>query len=429
MKKLIDKTLLSHGETIAVAISGGKDSVCLLHILLSLKNELNLTVKAVHVDHSIRGKESERDASFVKKLCENLSVPLKVFKVDAVRFSEENHLSLEQGARLLRYQIFDNLLSENYADKIATAHHKNDCFETLLFNIFRGSGLSGASAIKSTNGKIIRPLLSVTREKISEYIEENKLSFVDDSTNLDSAFTRNFIRNELTPKILERFPDAINSSFRFSKIASEEDAFLTELTKTCLEKKGEDFYLKLSTPTVLFRRASIMALKDLGLEKDYEYQHVLSIENLKNSQSGAVITLPKNITATREYDYVIFSKNSPVSINEELPFSVNAFEFNGKKIIITDGDLDKPYLLFDKDKIPSGAVIRTRRDGDVFTKFGGGTKKLKEYFIDKKIPLSQRDSIPIVAKGNVVYLIIGVEISDLVRVDNDTKTKLKVKFD
>ncbi len=429
MKKLIDKTLLSHGETIAVAISGGKDSVCLLHILLSLKNELNLTVKAVHVDHSIRGKESERDASFVKKLCENLSVPLKVFKVDAVRFSEENHLSLEQGARLLRYQIFDNLLSENYADKIATAHHKNDCFETLLFNIFRGSGLSGASAIKSTNGKIIRPLLSVTREKISEYIEENNLSFVDDSTNLDSAFTRNFIRNELTPKILERFPDAINSSFRFSKIASEEDEFLTELTKTCLEKKGEDFYLKLSTPTVLFRRASIMALKDLGLEKDYEYQHVLSIENLKNSQSGAVITLPKNITATREYDYVIFSKNSPVSISEELPFSVNAFEFNGKKIIITDGDLDKPYLLFDKDKIPSGAVIRTRRDGDVFTKFGGGTKKLKEYFIDKKIPLSQRDSIPIVAKGNVVYLIIGVEISDLVRVDNDTKTKLKVKFD
>lgn len=429
MKKLIDKTLLSHGETIAVAISGGKDSVCLLHILLSLKNELNLTVKAVHVDHSIRGKESERDASFVKKLCENLSVPLKVFKVDAVRFSEENHLSLEQSARLLRYQIFDNLLSENYADKIATAHHKNDCFETLLFNIFRGSGLSGASAIKSTNGKIIRPLLSVTREKISEYIEENNLLFVDDSTNLDSAFTRNFIRNELTPKILERFPDAINSSFRFSKIASEEDEFLTELTKTCLEKKGEDFYLKLSTPTVLFRRASIMALKDLGLEKDYEYQHVLSIENLKNSQSGAVITLPKNITATRQYDYVIFSKNSPVSISEELPFSVNAFEFNGKKIIITDGDLDKPYLLFDKDKIPSGAVIRTRRDGDVFTKFGGGTKKLKEYFIDKKIPLSQRDSIPIVAKGNVVYLIIGVEISDLVRVDNDTKTKLKVKFD
>lgn len=428
MKKLIDYSLLTSGETIAVALSGGKDSVCLLHLLLCAKNQYNLTIKAVHVDHSIRGLESERDANFVKELCKKLNVPLKTFKVDAIGFSEQNHLSLEQGARLLRYQIFEQLLSEGYADKIATAHHKNDCFETLLFNIFRGSGLLGASGIKNISGKIIRPILSLSREEIDDYIEENKLSFVVDSTNFDSAFTRNFIRNELTPKILERFPDAVESTFRFSKIAGEEDEFLAELSKACLEEKDGDYRLKLSTPPVLFKRATIFALKNLGLEKDYEYQHVLSVLSLKDSQSGAVITLPKNITATREYDSVIFSCKTVETIAKEIDFECKTVTFNNKTITITDGDLDKPYLLFDKDKIPSGAVIRTRRDGDVFTKFGGGTKKLKEYFIDKKIPLSERDKIPLVAKGNVVYLIVGIEISDLVRVDDKTKIKLKIKI-
>lgn len=427
MKKLIDKTLLNHGETIAVALSGGKDSVCLLHLLLSLKNELSLTVKAVHVDHSIRGKESERDAKFVFDLCEKLNVPLQTFKVDAIEFSEQNHLSLEQGARILRYQIFDEILSQGYAQKIATAHHKNDQFETLLFNLFRGSGALGATSIKNKSDKIIRPLLSATREEINDYIEENKLLFVEDSTNFDSVYTRNFIRNEITPKILERFPDAINSASRFSKIIAEEDEFLNELAKNFLENNGGDFYLKLSTPSVLFKRATIIALKNLGLEKDYEYAHVLSVLSLKDSQSGAYITLPKNITAKREYDVVIFSNKPPLEISEEVPFENETTVFNGKEIIVTQGDLDKPYLLFDKDKIPAGAIVRTRRDGDVFTKFGGGTKKLKEYFIDKKIPLSERDKLPLVAKGNTIFLIVGVEISDLVRIDDRTKTKLKIK--
>ncbi len=427
MKKLIDVTLFNHGETIAVALSGGKDSVCLLHLLLNLKNELNITVKAVHVDHSIRGKESERDANFVFDLCKKLDVPLQTFKVNAVSFSEQNRLSLEQGARVLRYQIFDKVLSENFADKIATAHHKNDSFETLLFNIFRGSGLSGASGVKSVNGKIIRPLLSFSRQEIDDYIEKNELSFVEDSTNLDTTFTRNFIRKELTPKILERFPDAINSAQRFSKIITEEDEFLNELALNSLQEIDGDFYLKLSTPPVLFKRATILALKNLGLEKDYEYAHVLSVLSLNGSQSGAVITLPKNITARREYDAVIFSNKQLVEISEEVPFEYKSTIFNGKEIVVTTGNLDKPYLLFDKDKIPLGSIIRTRRDGDVFTKFGGGTKKLKEYFIDKKIPLSERDKLPLVANGNIVYLIVGVEISDLVRVDDNTKTKLKIK--
>ena len=137
---MIDLSLISKNQTIAVALSGGKDSMCLLHCLLAIKSDFNLTIKAINIDHSIRGKDSENDSLFVKNYCEKLGVPLAFFKVDAVKFSSENGYTLEQGARILRYQIFDNLLNENYCDVIATAHHKTDNFETVLFNIFRGLG-------------------------------------------------------------------------------------------------------------------------------------------------------------------------------------------------------------------------------------------------------------------------------------------------
>ncbi len=425
---MIDKTLLNHGETIAVALSGGKDSVCLLHLLLAVKEELSLTIKAVHVNHSIRDGEAERDEEFCRSLCKNLNVELFCKTVDAPNFSKENSLSLEQGARMLRYEVFAKLLNDGFAQKIATAHHKNDNFETLLFNLFRGSGLSGLSAIKSVNDKIIRPISQLSRQDVENYLLKNNLPSVEDSTNFDTAYTRNFIRNELVPKILSRFPEAIESGYRLSKIASEEDAFLDELALSVLKEKDGKIYLPLSTRKVLFDRAVILALKKLGVTKDYEFIHVLQVENLKNLQSGAIVTLPKGVFAIKEYDAIIFSNEAKEKSLVEIPFTVGTTTFENKTIVITDQPLDKPFLLFDGDKVPKTAVIRTRRDGDVFTKFGGGTKKLKEYLIDKKIPLSVRDELLVIADKNVIYMIIGVEISDLVRVDDNTKNKLKAKI-
>lgn len=426
---MIDKTLLKHGETIAVALSGGKDSVCLLHLLLSVKDDFSLTVKAVHVNHSIRGAESDGDELFVKTLCESLNVPLVVKKVDAPKFSSENGLSLEQGARLLRYKIFNEIIADGYCQKIATAHHKNDNFETVLFNVFRGAGLGGLAGIKNESSNIIRPISHFLRKDVEDYIEKHNLSFVQDSSNFDTAYTRNFIRHSLVPMIEKRFPEAVESAYRLSKIASEEDEFLNKLSLSKLQEKNGKLYLSTTLDKVLFNRATILALKRLGLTCDYEYIHVLQVENLKNLQSGAVVTLPKGIIAIKEYDFIVFSSKVEEKSDIEIPFSIGKFEFLDKKVTITSGEQDKPYLLFDGDKIPSGSVIRTRRDGDTFTKFGGGTKKLKEYLIDKKIPLSERDKLPIVAKGNTVYMIIGVEISDVVRVTETTKTKLKAKIE
>lgn len=425
---MIDKTLLIHGETIAVALSGGKDSVCLLHLLLSIKEELSLTVKAVHVNHSIRGAESNRDEEFCKNLCKNLNVELKTFTVDAPAYSKQNSLSLEQGARLLRYDCFASIIKSGFANKIATAHHKNDNFETVLFNLFRGTGLGGLTGIKRVNDYIIRPISQLSREDVEDYVKKHDLPFVEDSTNLDTLYTRNFIRQELTPKILDRFPEALDGVKRLSDIVCEEDEFLNGLALKLLTEEGGKIYLPLNSQKVLFRRAVILALKKLGVKKDYEFIHVLQVENLKNLQSGAAVTLPKGVTAVKEYDKIVFFGEKEEKSTLELPYKIGETDFDGKKVVITTENLDKPYLLFDGDKIPPSAVIRTRRDGDVFTKFGGGTKKLKEYLIDKKIPLLSRDELLVVASGQTVYLVLGVEISDTVRLTSETKLKLKAKI-
>ena len=421
---MIDKTLFSSGDVVAVALSGGKDSVCLLHLLLSLREELNITVKAVHVDHSIRGKDSENDANFVKNYCEKLGVLVKVFKVDAPRFSKQNNLSLEQGARALRYGVFKSVLDSGFANLIATAHHKNDNFESLLFNIFRGTGLKGAGGIPSKNGGVVRPLLSVTREEIDRYVQENNLPFTQDLTNFSSEFSRNYIRNEIVPKIVERFPNAVNAGAKFSAICKEEDEFLQKLSSEIITQKDGNLYIPLSSDGVLVKRAIILALSRLGLEKDYEYVHVLDVFNLKNLQSGAKTTLPKNIVAQKEYDYIVLYIDNEQKNQAVYPFRVGSFDFDGAiyEISSIGGSLK-----FDGDKIPKDAVIRTRRDGDVFKKFGGGTKKLKEFLIDKKIPLSIRDKLPLIAKDNTVYLIFGVEISSDIKITSETTNVLYAK--
>ena len=418
---MIDKTLINSGEVIAVALSGGKDSVCLLDLLLNLRNELNITIKAVHIDHSIRGEDSVNDASFAKKYCESLGVEAKIFKVDAPLYSKQNGLSLEQGARALRYQIFNELLEGGFCDKIATAHHKNDSFESVLFNLFRGTGLKGVSGIPKQNGKIIRPLLNLTREEIEEYIKQRDLPFVQDKTNFASKYDRNYIRNQIIPTVVDRFPSAVDSAIRFSQIAKEEDEYLDSIALSIIEVRGEKLYIPLTENNVLIKRAVIIALNRLGVSSDYQAANLEQVLSLKNLQSGAKITLPKGVVAIKEYDYAVLYKTEDEKLDIEYPYSVGKFTFGSALVEITK---DGGALKFDGSKIPDGAVIRTRRDGDIFTKFGGGTKKLKEFFIDKKIPLSKRDFLPLIAKGNVVYLIFGVEICDDIKVTSKTQNIL-----
>ncbi len=426
MKKTIELTGLKENSTIAVAVSGGKDSMCLLDALVKVKDSKNIIVKAVNVDHGIRGLDSENDSLFVKNYCANLGVELKSFKVDAVKFSKENGYTLEEGARFLRYDIFKNLISEGFCDFVATAHHLTDNYETVLFNLLRGSGISGLKGIRNLKNGIIRPLSNVSRLEIENYIAINNIPYVEDLTNQDLSFTRNYIRKKVCPIIDEKFPNAEKAIKRLSDIARSEDEFLQELADSYIEQKDEKYYFDKTLHPVIIKRLSITILKNLGVSKDYENVHLEDILKLTSLKSGSKIVLPKGVIAVNEYDKIAVYKEKVYNEFINYEYSLGEFEFQGIKISISSKG-GEGSLSFDGDKIPLGATIRTRKEGDVFTKFGGGTKKLKDYFIDKKIPQSKRDNIPLIAYKNEVFLIFGVEISDKIKITNLTKNYLYAK--
>lgn len=419
MKTQLTIKNVNKNSTILVALSGGKDSICLLDVLLKQSKQLNIKVKAVNIDHQIRGKDSETDSNFVKDYCAKLGVELFSFKVDATKFSNENGYTLEEGARILRYDVFSKLLSDGVADYLATAHHLDDNFETVLFNLFRGSGAKGLTGITECNGKIIRPLIDVSREEIDAYVFKNNLPFVEDKTNNDTTYTRNYIRHEIKPKILEKFPGAKSSVLRLTAILKDEDEYLQTLADSEIKNIDNKFLISATTPPVLLRRATITILNKLGLKKDYEKVHLDDVAKLSNLQNGSTITLPKNIVAVKDYDNIVFFVDNDKPTNSEYSLSCGEFDFNGVTAQISKIKTENS-LTFDYDKLPKTAILRTRKDGDFFTKFGGGTKKLKDYFIDKKISRYKRDNIPLIANGNEILLIFGVEISDTIKIDDTT---------
>ena len=420
--------LVSKGMTVAVAVSGGSDSMALLHYLSVNQSHLQINVVALNVEHGIRGKDSVGDSLFVSDYCARNDIPVISYSVDAPLHAKNNKLSIEQSARILRYECFFDAIINNKCDVVATAHHSLDNAESVLLNLFRGTGLKGVSGIKdSVDGKIIRPLLSVTKDQILNYVDENNIPFVVDKTNLLDDYTRNFIRLNVIPKIEQVFPEAVASINRFSQIAKCEDAYLDRLAQSFVKKEENVVKIDLSCPQELLPRAAIIALKLQGLDKDWVKSHVDAVCSLKKLSNGSKISLPKDFIAFKEYDTIIISIDSNAKTDEK-SFFVGDVSFLDQKLSIErqNESVDlKTGFYGDLDKIPSDAVIRTKRDGDVFTKFGGGTKSLGDYLTDKKIPLRLRDSLPLVATKNDVLVIFGVAISDKIKVDSSTKNIIK----
>ena len=425
----LDMELLKNRGVVAVAVSGGKDSVALIHLLSKLKGELGITLKAVNVEHGIRGEESVSDSEFVKKLCKELSVELYFKSVDVPRLVERDGLSEEEAARILRYKVFDEAIESGFCDFIATAHHLSDDVETILFNILRGTSLSGVGGISSLShgGKILRPMLSVTREEIDDYVLKNNLPFVTDRTNLDTGYARNFLRLEVIPLIKSRFKSFETAVERFAVLAAKDDEYLNCIAKKSVELKDGEASFAVGLDEVIFARSAVIAMKHVGIVKDYEKRHIDEISALKGARKGTTIDLPKNVAAVKDYNKItLYIKKGRDS--EEVPFKTGEMTVCGKRVNISLADkIEKKdkALYFDGDKVPRSAVIRTRRDGDTFEKFGGGTKKLKDYLIDKKIPSRERDGLLLVADGKKVLLIFGIEISASIKVDKGTTNMLK----
>ena len=416
-------------DVIAVAVSGGSDSMALLHYMFFNRNAIGYSVVALNVEHGIRGEESISDSKFVADYCEKNGIPLLSYSVDCVKHSKEHRLSIENSARILRYDCFKDALNGK-CTKIATAHHIEDNTESVLINLFRGTGIKGSAGIINTD-KIIRPMIDVKKDEIMDYLSDNGIPYVTDSTNLSTEYTRNFLRLKVLPLIREAFPEADKSISNFCKIAKVEDEFLDKLARELITEDNGVYKIPATAERAIFTRAIIICMQNLDIERDWQKVHVDSVFALASSETGKTVTLPKNVVAVREYDQIVLYKSKAVS-PAEIPFKMGKTAIGNALIRVenTQGvqlNALKGGFYADADKIPTTAVFRTRKDGDVFTKFGGGTKKLNDYFTDIKVPNRLRDDIVLIADGSDVLTIVGYAISDKVKVDENTKTVIQIK--
>ncbi len=419
-----------------MAISGGEDSVALLHYLKSLEKEGEFSLLAVHCEHGIRGEESLEDMRFVEALCKEWSIPLFIFREDCVARAKREKESLETSARNFRYESFSTLLKQGKTDFIATAHHGGDEAETLLFRLARGSSLSGLKGMQEANGGYLRPILSWSKEKIRRYIEENKLSYRVDSTNLLTDATRNKIRLEVLPALERAVNGATQNIARFALVAAADDELLYELSDALVERDGERITVLFSDKKPLFTRAALTAMKALGVEKDYTSAHLNAIFDLQKSERGAWLTLPKNIRAKKGEKGIVFSlgeEEIPLPVEKEQPFGEKSFDGGRYEVNISSTPISEDgkwkILRLDGDKIPANAVFRFRREGDSIRRFGGGKKSLKKFFNEEKIPPKERAHLPIIAdEEGRVYAVCGVEIAEAVKVDADTKNPLYISL-
>ncbi len=423
-------------KRICVAVSGGVDSVCLLHYLKTRETECGYRILAVHCEHGIRGEESLADMQFVKDVCEKWGVPLFVFSEDCPARAKREKESLETVARNFRYERFSALIAENKADFIATAHHKNDDAETVLFRLARGTSLSGVGGMYETNGYLLRPFLGWTRAEIEQYAAENALSYRVDRTNAETDATRNKLRIEVLPKLEEAVRGAGENLVRFAKLASEDDALLYEYAQPLVSCTEEGVCVDFCEKKPLFRRACLLALKALGLGKDYTAAHLESAYALQSSERGAKIDLPRGIIAQKTLEGIFFYKarpNAQEERGEEKPFGMDGFDGGRYEVKVSlkpflDSEAPWKILRLDEEKLPQGAVFRFRETGDEMERFGGGRKTLKKVFNEEKIPCSEREYLPLIAKDKEVYAVCGVEISEKIKITESTKKVLYIQL-
>ena len=476
--------MIKNHSTVLVALSGGADSVCLLLVLNEIKrqcaNELDFALEAVHVEHGIRGAESREDARFASDLCERLNIPCHVHSVDVPQYAKSHGLGLEEAARILRYEAFeeeagrypcetayaaDQKRGNSRQAVVAVAHHMEDNAETVLFQMLRGSGAKGLSGIHPVSVKngvtYIRPLLSATRAQIEEYLKENGQAFVTDATNTDTAYSRNKLRHDVFPLLLQindRAIEHINESA--GQLAVMNDFYEQQLKEACdsmVSKKEGRVILEISRFECLHPALKSGVARECihlasGRLKDITSTHIGALVKLAGQQSGRKINLPYGIIAEKSFGEVILFAGRCDDEKEEIHITQKELEalsatgaqktirlsadgsyvtlcihdFNGKM----DEIPKKPYTKwFDYDKMKKGFEIRTRKAGDyIIVDDEGHHKKLKQVFTGDKIPAQQRAGLWLIAHESLVHAIIGYRSGCSALVTPQTGKVLKITF-
>ncbi len=438
------------GKRICVAVSGGKDSIALLHYMVHNSGEYGIKVSAINCDHGMRDA-SKDDSEFVRSFCQASHVPL-------LFYAHEGKFASEEEARAWRRECFlqaakPHILQDGTewepADAVATGHHLSDNAETVIFNISRGAGLSGACGIcdgtltgaDGTRINLIRPMISQTRQEIDDYIRQYNLPYVVDETNFKDYYTRNKIRLHVMPELERAVPNAQRSLYRFSRIAKETEDYFESLIAR--EELVSEVYggmlIKRTNEMAVFARCALKVFERYHI-KDYTRMHINALFKLQFGPNGKKFRFLR-LAAFKEEKGIAICEASRLSPYGEAPLSQlsfgsfvgEPFEINGlfgnfgnadivKEICAGNADAEytfrpgKKTLFMDADKIPGGAMVRFKRAGDVFERFGGNTKKLGDYLTDIKLPQRLRDRVPVIASGSQILAVCGIEIAESVKV-------------
>jgi tRNA(Ile)-lysidine synthase len=451
------KDLISTGDKVLVGVSGGADSIALLHILHKFSHIQNYSLIVSHINHMARGKDSDADAGFVESVADKLKLPFYLKKIDVGIERLKLKTSFQDAARIIRYQFFEETLQSVGGGRIALGHTADDQVETILINIVRGTGLKGLAGIPQVRDCIIRPFLDIYRKDLEIYLKENDISFREDSSNLDKKYLRNRIRHDLIPHLETYNPGIKKCLQEMSGIAREDDSLLSQMTRDIFKQKFgkdnekyivwgiEDFQ---SYPIALRQRlAREIFCHVTGDMQEIRAHHVKQIINLFNyPKAGKVINIPRGVTVTCRYDSVLFSKiTDGVCENDRLvtqiviPGTTEMIEGPIRKVKtqIIAGKLGLSSLetgrqaFFDLEKTGLGIQARFFRAGDRFCPLGmTGSKKLKSFFIDQKVPQSMRRHIPILTNtDDDIIWVYGQRISHPYRVTKKTQKVLFIEGD
>ena len=447
------------GDGVLVGLSGGADSVGLLLVLWKLRETFQISLRALHVHHGLRGAEADRDAAFSRMLCERLEVPFYEFRIDAAKEALDRKCSVEEAGRQARYRLYEetalawekemcpDLTSENAGEKeaaaarvhIATAHHADDNAETVLFNLFRGSGLTGLSGIAPVRGRIIRPLLWAQRSEIQAWLLQQGQDWVEDSTNRESEYSRNWLRNELLPAVGKRLnAQAVRHIDQAGRRIRQADAYLEEVAEEWLQKHAPDGRVDAGA---LAEQAEIVQgyivrrlfLKSKMPLRDVTETHVQAVRELLHQGTGKSISLPHGFRAVNVYGFLeVRSLSHPGERKGGLlPGSQDENLLQMHTFPCENGDefpKNQYTKWFDYDRIKGTLSLRHRQPGDYLTLPSGGRKTLKSWMIDEKIPRQEREQIWLLAEEKHILWIVGHRISAYYKITEQTKTILEVEF-
>ena len=433
-----EKALLQVGDRVIVALSGGADSVTLLHVLCGLRDAADLTVAAVHVHHGLRGADADADEALCRRLCEQWDVPLSVHHIDVAAEAASAHETIEQTGRRLRYACLEREADKQNA-KIATAHTASDQAETVLLHLTRGCGLHGLCGIPPRRGGVIRPLLTCSREQVEAYCAAQGLAFATDATNADVTYARNRVRHRVLPELTEINPRVGEALCRLSEQLAEDDAYLTSLSSALLSsaRVGEadrwDCARLRSAPAALLTRALRLAAPSVI---DLEQKHVDALRALLDADGAT--TLPDGTVARSRRGQLWFESTEPTDSSapfcyplvSDVPMVIGDRTYLARVYDRTEFDklLKVHNLLFyfcmDRDIIKGDVWVRSRRAGDAYRPVGLGTKSLKKLCNESHLPVSARAALPILTDDDGILMAVGFGCDERVCVTDETKRVL-----